>query len=236
MSILSWLLVLFLLAGVPILARRSAAAVAELPRAAVYVNASLTLWVLAAAAYLVVRLDGGDLQSVYVRSGPAPGPAGMILWTLALTAFGAGVFALTRAWNRAGLWPPESAALERLRPTGTGEALLLALVLAPSAGLCEEFLYRGFLLTRLAEALGHPALAAVVSSAAFGLSHGYQGAAGAARAAIIGAALATPALAAGTILPSMAAHALIDIVCTLLIWPLLDRKQAAYRRRQRREW
>lgn len=227
MSFLSWVFVLALLAGIPIMAWRSARTAEHLSRAAIYVNGSLTLWVLAAAAYIVLRIDGDDLSSAFVRAGPAPGVAGMLLWTLALTLFGAGVFALSCAGHRAGLWPAETPALVRLRPTGTAESLLLALVLAPTAGLCEEFLFRGFLLTRLTAALGHPALAAIVSSAAFGLSHIYQGRAGAARAALIGAALAAPALAAGTILPSMAAHALIDIVCTLWIWPLLDRAGSA---------
>ncbi len=227
MSLLSWIFVAALVAGVPIVARRSAAAAAHLPRAAVYVNGSLTLWVLAAAAYVVLRLDGDGLADVYMRAGPAPGLAGMLLWTLALTAFGAGVFALTHAGHRAGVWPAETAALTRLRPVGKAETLLLVLVLAPTAGLCEEFLFRGFLLARLTALLGHPALAALVSSAAFGLSHIYQGPAGAARAALIGIALASPALAAGTILPSMAAHALIDVVCTVWIWPLLDRAGSA---------
>ena len=223
MSFLSWIFVAALMAGVPIMARRSAAAAEHLPRAAIYVNGSLTLWVLAAAAYLVLRLDGDGFAQAFVRAGPAPGFAGMLLWTVALTAFGAGIFALSHAGHRARIWPAETSALTRLRPVGRAETLLLVLVLAPSAGLCEEFLFRGFLLARLTDLLGHPALAALVSSAAFGLSHIYQGPAGAARAALIGLALAAPALAAGTILPSMAAHVLIDIVCTVWIWPLLDR-------------
>jgi membrane protease YdiL (CAAX protease family) len=213
--------------GVPIMARRSAAAAAHLPRAAIYVNGSLTLWVLAAAAYLVLRLDGDGLAVAGVRAGPAPGAAGMLLWTAALTAFGAGVFALSLAGQRAGIWPAETLALTRMRPAGTAETLLMVLVLAPTAGICEEFLFRGFLYARLTALLGHPALAALIASAAFGLSHIYQGPAGAARAALIGLALAGPALAAGTILPSMAAHALIDIVCTVWIWPLFDRAGSA---------
>jgi len=43
------------------------------------------------------------------------------------------------------------------------------------------------------------------------------------RAGLIGLILAWPVVALGTLFPSMAAHALIDILAFLRVWPLMDR-------------
>src|SRR5260370_23095859 len=63
---------------------------------------------------------------------------------------------------------------ERLLPQSTVE-LLPYLALAITAGLCEEFLYRGFAMAVLVRA-GLQAWAVVlISSILFGLAHSYQG-------------------------------------------------------------
>jgi CAAX protease family protein len=106
-----------------------------------------------------------------------------------------------------------------LMPENTREKLWALFGLAPTAGLCEEFLYRGFL---LAEASGwfHSAVVGVlVSSAAFGLAHLYQGANGAFRAALLGALLAYPVVRVGSLYPSITAHFLIDAAALLWLGP-----------------
>ena len=106
-----------------------------------------------------------------------------------------------------------------LMPESRLERWWALLGLAPTAGICEEFLYRGFLLS---EASGwfHSALwGIVISSLAFGLAHVYQGVNGMFRAALLGALLAYPVVAVGSLYPSMTAHFLIDAVALLWLGP-----------------
>ena len=99
-----------------------------------------------------------------------------------------------------------------LLPRTPAERRMFAL-LALTAGICEEVLYRGFGLAALrwaAPGLGHPALIAV-TAVAFGLAHLYQGPVGVALTGLIGAYLAWIAIATGSLLPAMVLHALLDL-------------------------
>ena len=68
--------------------------------------------------------------------------------------------------------------------------------------------------------------AAAISAAAFGLLHCYQGWLGTARTAVTGFLLALPLLMAGTILPAILAHVLVDLAGGLVIGPRLIRSPA----------
>ena len=85
-----------------------------------------------------------------------------------------------------------------------------------TAGITEEFIYRGIALSSLAglpwlQAWGGPWLAAAMVAIAFGLGHGYQDAIGMMRAGVLGFLLAVPMLLTGSLLPGMAAHAALDL-------------------------
>jgi uncharacterized protein len=83
--------------------------------------------------------------------------------------------------------------------------------LAVTAGICEEFIYRGFLLAALFRA-GLPVWAVVVlTSALFGLAHAYQGRAGILSTGIFGVVLALGRLAFGSLVPVMLWHAGLDL-------------------------
>lgn len=217
----SWVVVILLALVVPLLAWRSASGIGEagLRRGSLYVHAAVSLWVLGALGYLGLKLDDGALRDVGVFW--SRGGWSFLAWTLGLTAGGLGLFAGSVALRRWGWLPMEGEALRRLRPRGVGEGLLLALVLSPSAGLCEEFLYRGFMFRTIESPIGS-AWAALVSSAAFGCAHAYQGWTGAVRAMAIGLILCAAPLMTGSIVPAMAAHALVDVVGVLLLWPWLE--------------
>jgi membrane protease YdiL (CAAX protease family) len=200
------------------------AAGTDLPRAALYLNVSATLWILVALGYLVVRLDGETLADVFVR-GPETGASSRpwVAWTAGITVAGLGLVAAGHLLrHRLGL-PSEGGILSRLRPRTAGEMILVALIVSPTAGVCEEFLYRGFLLSRLVMLI--PSLTAAGAGAAllFAAAHIYQGWFGAVRAGLIALLLAAPPVMLGSIVPSMAAHALIDAAGLLLVWPWLDR-------------
>jgi len=121
--------------------------------------------------------------------------------------------------RRIGRVPRESrghlqAIAERILPQSTME-LLPYLALAVTAGLCEEFLYRGFAMAVLAH-VGLPAWAAVlVSSVLFGLAHSYQGRGGVVMTLIIGSILGTSRIAYDCLVPAIFWHSAVDVVAGL---------------------
>lgn len=228
MSLWSWLYLFVASVVVPWVSRGSPrrAEAANLSRAHIYASVSLSLWVLAVVAYLVVRIDGGGLADLYVILPADGSPVGvMVAWSLVLTGAGLAIFAAGHALRaRLGL-AAEEGILRRMMPVSPGEKLWVLLVVAPSAGICEELIYRGFVVSRLSLIIS-PVGAAGLAALVFGLAHAYQGRLGAIRAGLIALLLSTPILRAGTVLPAMAAHALIDAVGILWLWPLLERRRA----------
>jgi membrane protease YdiL (CAAX protease family) len=100
---------------------------------------------------------------------------------------------------------------ERILPQSTVE-LLPFLALAVTAGLCEEFIYRGFAMAVLAR-LGSPAWAAVLaSSVLFGLAHLYQGRGGLVSTMIIGTVFGTGRIAYDSLVPVVFWHTAVDAV------------------------
>jgi membrane protease YdiL (CAAX protease family) len=99
--------------------------------------------------------------------------------------------------------------LRALIPHSPGEFRLF-LLLSVTAGVCEELLFRGYLVWVLRSWIGLWG-ATCVSMVVFGLGHAYQGAKHGIRAFFAGVAMGLLALAAGSILPGMLLHALIDL-------------------------
>jgi membrane protease YdiL (CAAX protease family) len=83
-------------------------------------------------------------------------------------------------------------------------------LLSITAGVCEEIIYRGFLIWLVATWTGLIA-AVVISSIVFGLAHIYLGVAQVPRTAIIGFLLAIVVVASGSILPAIVIHAAMDL-------------------------
>src|SRR5229473_2569575 len=100
---------------------------------------------------------------------------------------------------------------ERILPQSTVE-LLPYLALAITAGLCEEFLYRGFAMAVLAH-VGLQAWAVVLlSSILFGLAHSYQGRGGIVMTLLIGLLLGTSRIAYESLVPAIFWHSAVDVV------------------------
>jgi membrane protease YdiL (CAAX protease family) len=100
---------------------------------------------------------------------------------------------------------------ERILPQSPAE-LLPYLALAVTAGLCEEFLYRGFAMAALARAGLAPWGVVLVSSAFFGLAHLYQGRGGLLSTLVIGAVFGTARIAYDGMIPVMVWHFAVDAV------------------------
>lgn len=87
--------------------------------------------------------------------------------------------------------------------------------LAMTAGICEEFLYRGFtmaVLTRLGLAAW---LVVLISSVLFGLAHTYQGKTGVVGTTLMGLVFGTARVAVRTLVPVIVWHTVVDIVAGL---------------------
>lgn len=93
--------------------------------------------------------------------------------------------------------------------------------LSITAGICEEILFRGFLIFYLSNVFpGAPAIvAAGLSSLIFGMARLYQGVRGALTTAAFGAILAFTYLSTGSLFISIILHALVDLRILLLYRP-----------------
>lgn len=207
-----------LIVGVPLLSWRSARPeqVQGIPKTALYFSALVSQWILAAAGVLVVFLAGSGFLAVHVA--PVSG-SGFIQWTLVLVVVSVAGLGLVLLLERLGWWPEEPEMVRALMPRTRREKWWALLGMAPTAGLCEEFLYRGFLLVEVSAWFHSVAWGVAISSAAFGLAHSYQGLNGMVRAGLLGALLAWPVLQTGSLYPSMTAHFLIDAVALLWLGP-----------------
>jgi len=106
---------------------------------------------------------------------------------------------------------PLQAVAERILPQSP-EEMFPYLALAITAGLCEEFLYRGFAMAVLSR-LGLQAWAVVLlSSILFGLAHSYQGRGGVIVTLLMGLALGASRIAYDSLVPAILWHTAIDVV------------------------
>jgi CAAX protease family protein len=215
---------LLLIAGVPLLSWRSARPeqVQGIPKTALYFSALASQWMLAAVGALVVFLAGPGWLAVHLA--PVSG-SGFIKWTLVLVLVSVAGLGLVLLLEKRGWWPEEPEMVRLLMPRTRQEKWWALLGMAPTAGLCEEFLYRGFLLVEVSAWFHSVAWGVVISSAAFGLAHSYQGLNGMVRAGLLGALLAWPVVHTGSLFPSMAAHFLIDVAALLWLGPRFLRQE-----------
>lgn len=215
---------LLLVVGVPLLSWRSARpeAVEGIPKTALYFSAVVSQWILAAAGIAVVYFALPQWAAV----GLAPVAwGGFLKWTLLLVLVSVAGLGLVLLLEQRGWWPKESAMVRLLMPETSRENLWALFGIAPTAGLCEEFLYRGFLLAEATAWFHSAAWGVLVSSVAFGFAHSYQGLNGMGRAGLLGALLAWPVVRLGSLYPSMAAHFLIDAVALLWLGPRFVRQE-----------
>jgi len=179
-------------------------------RRRLYTRTIVEQWLLTAAAVALTLVNARPLSTLWLDV-----PQGWRLWL----GFGLPVAYAGLAIAQLRAVAGSSEARERLRRQ---LAPLRALVphdarewrlfqpLAVTAGVCEELLFRGYLVWLLTPWLGvyGAALASVVS---FGLAHSYQGIAFAPRAFAAGVVMALLALVTGSVIPGMLLHAAVDL-------------------------
>jgi membrane protease YdiL (CAAX protease family) len=99
----------------------------------------------------------------------------------------------------------------RLFPRSTPE-LVFYIALALTAALCEEFIFRGFVIAALVRAGLSDLTVVFLSSLMFGVAHLYQGKAGSVGTGILGTLFAVTRIAYHSLFPVVVWHAVLDIV------------------------
>jgi hypothetical protein len=217
LDILTWILMAFLTIAVPIMGR---ADIRSLKRALdrgepdarprVYERAVLFQWGMALL-----------LAVIWIATGRGLGEAGLVpqfgIWPVFFGALAlVGAVGFVSQVRRATNDPRQLRevrgkldAVEIIAPHDDRELTRFGW-LSITAGICEEFMYRGILMGLLASSLGiWPAI--LISSIIFGIGHSYQGPVGVLRTGLVGLVLAIVVTLTGSIFVAMAIHVAIDL-------------------------
>jgi membrane protease YdiL (CAAX protease family) len=116
--------------------------------------------------------------------------------------------------------------VEFLLPHTRDEARWFALV-SVTAGVCEELVYRGFLVWALRPYVGTVA-AFAIGVTVFALGHAYQGWRGVLKTGAAGIIMSTIVWGTGWLIPAMVVHALIDLNSGMLGFAAHERSPVDY--------
>jgi uncharacterized protein len=100
---------------------------------------------------------------------------------------------------------------EKILPRTAGE-MIPYVALALTAGVCEEFLYRGFAMASLARVGMSSWLVVLLTAILFGFAHLYQGRSGLVGTSAMGLLLGSARLLLGSLVPLVVWHSVIDVV------------------------
>jgi membrane protease YdiL (CAAX protease family) len=180
-------------------------------RIRLYVSTILFQWLLATMVAWRAVARGLTVPQL----GLANGPMGS---TVLLTLIGATLIAAAHWMNLRRLAASNHPAAERLRamaarlfPRSATETVFFT-ILAVTAGICEEFIFRGFVIAALFGAGLSNWTAVIVSSLMFGAAHLYQGKGGSASTGLLGILFASVRIAYHSIFPVVIWHAVLDVV------------------------
>lgn len=207
-----------LLVGLPLLAARDGARGLELERASefrrpIYFSIALSLLLIAGATLGVAAWQDVPGSALGWRVGD-PGRAAA--WSAGVAVAGVLVaWTVTRVADRLGLEESELAVLLMPRTPREKRAFLL---LVGVGAVCEEYIFRGFLLHAVEAWSGSVGVATGVTALSFGLAHGYQRLAGIVRATLLGAVLALPVVVTGSLFGAVVGHFWINAAIGLGGW------------------
>jgi CAAX protease family protein len=179
--------------------------------------AILVQWVFAAGGALLWLAGAGATAGLGLQA-----PTGWRLWASAaflapfVGAHGINLVKVIRSERTRAYLRERMKYVEGILPV-TAMELGSFLALSVTAGVCEEFLFRGYLLWVLAPVMTWWG-AALCSVASFGVLHAYQGRKGVIQASLLGALMTALVMMARSLVPAMILHALIDIGSGLMTW------------------
>jgi uncharacterized protein len=182
------------------------------PGVRVHLYRRTMIWQWSAAAFVLVLWLGRGRSLAELGLG-WPGTSGTwIALLLALAVAGTMTWQLRMLAGHPELHPELRERLEKMAPflprSPTEASWFFGVAL--TAGVCEELLFRGFLLTWAASFMG-PAVAVVFTAVVFGLGHLYQGASGVAKTTAAGLVAGGLCTLGGTLWVPMLLHAFVDV-------------------------
>ena len=182
-------------------------------RAATYASSAIGLVVMAVCAWWAWPEEARGVPEWLAWRGSALGLLGV---TALLTAGGLALCYGFRALGERRGWE-ETEMVRAIIPATSGERDLFT-ILSITAGVAEEIVYRGFLPLFLMPWFGDRYLLAVLpTTAVFGILHAYQSAHGMVRTAGMGLLLAGGVAWTGSLLPSILAHAALNLLIGLVL-------------------
>jgi membrane protease YdiL (CAAX protease family) len=221
----AWLLTFALVVVVPTwghirfrrLAVREGLAISPRTKVRLYVKIICWQWLLVGALLLVLGRHGFSLGLIGEHLGDASltlAVTGVLLMILAVV-FAIGRWRVRRGSAKVGPAGRHDHA-QALMPAFGKEMWLFAAV-SLTAGICEELLYRGWLVNLLRVMTGSVWAAICVGAVVFGFAHAYQGLKGMLRACFIGLQLAALFVYVDSLIPGQILHAGADFVTGILM-------------------
>jgi uncharacterized protein len=212
-----WLIFLFLSIVLPWRGRErmrhfmTQPAVSGRERIRLYISTILFQWLLAAVVAWRASARGLTCPQLGLAKERLPS-------IVLLSLIGATLIAVAHWMNLRRLAGSNHPAAEKLRamaarlfPQSAKETVLFT-ILAVTAGICEEFIFRGFAIAVLFGAGVSSWIAVLVSSLMFGAAHLYQGKGGSIGTGILGIVFASIRIAYHSIFPVVIWHAVLDVV------------------------
>ena len=201
------------LPGIALAQQSAQAAELQAHRAAAYASSAVALVVMALWAWWAWPAGALGMADWLAWRGSALGLLGA---SALLTAGGLALCYGFRALGNRCDWE-ETEVVRAVIPATSGERDLFT-ILSVTAGICEEIVYRGFLPLFLMPWFGDRyLLAALPATAVFGILHAYQNAHGMVRTAAMGLVLAAGVAWTGSLLPSILAHAALNLLIGLVL-------------------
>jgi len=169
-----------------------------------YARTMVVLWTMTGLAYYALLLHGETPADIGFKPPSSP------IWYIAGPLVPLIILNI-RPSQRGPISEEYGRRVRLVIPLNAGEWVWFAGV-AVSAGVCEEFLYRGYALNQIAALAQSLSAGVIFSSLAFGLGHAYQGRIGIVIIAITGLLYCGLFIASGSLLPCMIAHVVQDLV------------------------
>lgn len=176
----------------------------------VYVWNILALWALTAACIWTSRLNHLALSDLGEQRGNA---FRTLVVCGVVTAFVLLLIGVQKGQKKKANPEQMEKALEkvkRLLPKNSSERVVWVVV-SITAGVCEEILYRGWLLGFFGAVLGSVWLGLLISSILFGFAHAYQGQSAIFGTGVVGAIFGVMFVGCGSLIPGQLLHTVMDL-------------------------
>jgi membrane protease YdiL (CAAX protease family) len=169
---------------------------------------ALELLLLSYVWFLGVRPAGGSFRSLIGGKWSTFGDVlrdigvAFLFWLVVIVMLVALQFSIGKS-------PQTVKAVFMLAPGSLSE-MMVWVVLSATAGFCEEFIFRGYLLKQFYAITGSDAAAVTIQAVCFGVAHSYQGMKSIVTITVYGALFGTLAVYRKSLRPGMIQHAMQD--------------------------